>query len=770
MRPTAEPGLRQHLCAKSDSSRRISGLLLVLLTLLALPAQPVHAQAAELFPRPAQLEPAIEFWTRVYTEADTQHGFLHDSVNLSVIYDKVPQTRRVVDQRREEIQRDLEVLASGKRHDLTAEQQRILDLWGSSVTNQILEQAVSTVRFQLGQSDRFLGGLVRSGAYRDHIGRVIGEKGLPMELAVLPHVESSFNPRAYSSASAAGMWQFGRATGQRFMRIDHIIDERMDPYIATSAAMSLLEYNYSILGTWPLALTAYNHGAGGIARAVRDTGSDRIEVIIANYKGRAFGFASRNFYPQFLAVLDVEKNAGRYFGDVRFDPAPGFTEVTTDSYIAAEVFASSVGISLEQLRADNPALRPTVWEGGKRIPQGFNVKVRTLAVPGTPEQLLARIPTTDRFLAQIPDTYYLVERGDSLSAIASRFDTSVSQLTSLNQLASQHRIQIGQRLLLPQDSNDPDVMLATRTLERPGDGTYNVRRGDTLSIIATRFEVGEGELMRLNDIQDPHRIYPGQELSLPVAVENEELLAAADNEPESAQDSEAGGLVSVDVEATTDDLPEIVSAELDPTPAETENPTTRLALNQTPEALEDELPDLNEITDAPAAADENAVAVNPNLNADESNEELTEALSADPSDYTVAGDNSVEIQASETLGHLAEWLDVRAWDLRRLNDMAYRDPVIIGERLKLDLSQVTQVEFEVRRREYHLQLQQEFFGNFRIQDVETYVIAANDNIGAIARTRYGTPIWLLRQYNPELNFNRLQIGQQIVFPLLERAE
>ena len=93
------------------------------------------------------------------------------------------------------------------------------------------------------------------------------------------------------------------------MRIDHIVDERMDPYTATYAAMSLLEYNYRILGTWPLALTAYNHGTGGMSRAVRDTGSNKIDDIIANYKGPSFGFASRNFYPQFLAVLDVYPRA-----------------------------------------------------------------------------------------------------------------------------------------------------------------------------------------------------------------------------------------------------------------------------------------------------------------------------------------------------------------------------------------------------------------------------------------------------------------------------
>ena len=202
------------------------------------------AQDPALFPKPVELEPAINFWVRVYTEVDTQGGFLHDSQHLGVVYTKLRLNRRQIEAKRSQIQEDLRVLASGKRDQLSDSQREILSLWPSDVTNQTFRTAASNVRWQLGQSDRFLGGLQRSGAYRQHISQVLRSKGLPAELGVLPHVESSFNPGAYSSASAAGMWQFTRATGKRFMRIDHIVDERMDPYTATSAAMSLLEYNH----------------------------------------------------------------------------------------------------------------------------------------------------------------------------------------------------------------------------------------------------------------------------------------------------------------------------------------------------------------------------------------------------------------------------------------------------------------------------------------------------------------------------------------------
>ena len=169
------------------------------------------------------------------------------------------------------------------------------------------------------------------------------------------------------------------------------------------------------------------------------------------------------------------------------------------------------------------------------------------------------------------------------------------------------------------------------------------------------------------------------------------------------------------------------------------------------------------------AADEIAEAIDPVIDVVEANQRLADDLSADPSDYSVRKDNTIEIQASETLGHYADWLGIRAWDIRRLNNMAFRDPVIIGNRLRLDFGVMNIAEFERARRKFHSTLQQEFFASYRIQNVETYEVRRGDNISTVARDRYSSPIWLVRQYNPELDFNRIQIGQLIVFPLLERV-
>ena len=183
-------------------------------------------------------------------------------------------------------------------------------LFPPGVSRATLGAAVDRVRFQRGHAERFRDGLVRAGQWEPHIRRVFRDAGLPQELVSLPHVESSFNPAAYSKVGAAGLWQFMPGTGKRFLRIDRVVDERYDPWRSSEAAAALLRENYRITGAWPLAVTAYNHGAGGMMRAVKQLGTKDISVIIDRYQSETFGFASRNFYTEFLAAHDVETAGG----------------------------------------------------------------------------------------------------------------------------------------------------------------------------------------------------------------------------------------------------------------------------------------------------------------------------------------------------------------------------------------------------------------------------------------------------------------------------
>lgn len=690
----------------------------------------VAANAAESdFPVPDNIRPAIEFWIKVYTEADTESGFLHDAENLSVIYTKLNRDRTTINDTRDDIANDLRVLASGKRSGLTRSQQEILNLWPANVSNERLTKAANSVRWQLGQRDRFIEGLQRAGAYREHIEEVVRSKGMPIELSILPHVESSFHPGAYSSAAATGMWQFVRSTAQRFMRVDYIVDERLDPYAATFGAMELLEFNHNALGTWPLALTAYNHGANGIARAVRDVGSNDIGRIIDEYKGPRFGFASRNFYPQFLAALQVDRNYKEYFGDIKLDSHPGFYEEEMESFVSAEDLARSLNVSIAELERDNPALQPAVWSGTKRIPKGYAIKVRRDELPsGNLLASLNSLPLTSLYSEQIPDLSYVVRQGDSLSVIAERYNTTISELVAINQLRDRNTIRIGQQILLPQqDGSIPTLVVNDGApLEIPSNGLYEVRRGDTLSIIAERYQVSVDSLVAINSLNNSSMIYPGQSLRLrsnEVSAPTISTRVALVVEEDSVEDSE----IELVAEASVGRDGE-VEAELDAT-------------------LE---------------------AVEAEVMAEENEAQLLVDLSADPADYSVASDGSIEIQAIETLGHYADWLGIRTQALRNLNGLAYRDPVMIGGRLKLDFSQVDRATFENRRRQFHRDLQQQYFTTYRIQQTEEYSIQRQDFLESLTRQR-SVPMWLFRQYNPEVKFERLQIGQVVVFPVVQRV-
>ncbi|MEJ2221529.1 MAG: lytic transglycosylase domain-containing protein [Desulfobacterales bacterium] len=154
------------------------------------------------------------------------------------------------------------------------------------------------LRCQIGQKDPFRQGIIRSGAYLTEMKQIFHDAGLPEDLVYLPHVESSFNPEAYSKFGAAGMWQFTRSTGKSFMTVSYAVDERRDPIISTRAAARLLKRNYKKLRNWPMAITAYNHGVTGMLRAKRRKGD--YETIFKEYRSRIFKFASRNFYSEFL--------------------------------------------------------------------------------------------------------------------------------------------------------------------------------------------------------------------------------------------------------------------------------------------------------------------------------------------------------------------------------------------------------------------------------------------------------------------------------------
>ncbi|HSB70548.1 MAG TPA: transglycosylase SLT domain-containing protein [Candidatus Methylomirabilis sp.] len=302
--------------------RAVPTTILILTALLIL-AGPVVATVGDgptniHFPKPATLQANVEFWKQIYAEYGVGDFVLHDRENLRIIYDVVriegvTNECRAAAAAKPEIQRlrdkyagILERLAQGVApEEVGPEGTRVALAWGCPCPPEVLRRAATNIRVQQGLRQKVQDGMKRARGLLPQILSILRRHNVPEELAALPMVESTFNPKAKSKAGAVGLWQFIRSTGKRYLTIKGRRDDRRDPILATDAAARLLKHNYAALGSWPLAITAYNHGQEGMLAARAAVGSSAIEEIVEHYTGPRFGFASRNFYAEFLAALEV---------------------------------------------------------------------------------------------------------------------------------------------------------------------------------------------------------------------------------------------------------------------------------------------------------------------------------------------------------------------------------------------------------------------------------------------------------------------------------
>jgi membrane-bound lytic murein transglycosylase D len=776
---------------KSYASARLV-LVALLVTLIA----PLVARG-ESIPRPAGIQEDVNFWIRVYTEVTTNEGLLHDERNLGVVYDTIKfsaggsskERQRVVDERRDRhiaaLRRIIAALPTEAGRDaLSAEDKRLLALWGPNPSAIILKDATTRIRFQLGQADRFKEGLVRSSSWETHIAETFANQGLPPELAVLPHVESSFNAAAYSKVGAAGLWQFMRSTGRRYMRVDDAVDERLDPYRSTEAAAQLLAYNYRVLGSWPLALTAYNHGAAGMRRAKESVGTDDYVRINRSYSSRTFGFASRNFFPSFLAALTIDENPEKYFGALERRPEQKFREVTMPAYVRLATLERTLGVDREQLRVLNPAWRPTIYNGTRLVPRGYRLRLPAdMGEKWTPDLLAARLPANELYAGQVTPRTHRVRKGETLAAIAQRYGMTAARLGEMNGLSANASLRAGRRLQLPEQlprtlsgaapavtvASTASAASAEAAAPSPANATaasapvgefYVVRRGDSLEAISARVSVPQAQLLKMNSLRNPDFLYEGQRLRIAgeaVAVTQAEAdvkVAAIDAARGEAQ--REGAAVQVVREETTRPI-----GSGEPTRGRPRSAAAvAMAAATTPEVA-------TSVVQAAESAREPVSASQA--------EELSPALGpvsvsqglADSIDYQVREDGSIRVEATETLGQYADWLQIPTQKLRNVNKLKPKQPVLLGQKLNLDYSRVSREAFEQVRRDYHAKLQGEFFVQHRIAGTEVYIVRRGDSLWTMTQKFSNLPIWLLRQYNPDTDLSDLRAGTQVVMPRVE---
>jgi len=416
------------------------------------PPATATAYATPDFPLYKAITPNVAFWEKVYGTYTSRQGILHDKNDLSIIYGAVdlvdwntPGAARInkhlIRLAREHYKDILDDLASGEKPE-TREEKRIAALF-SHRKHKGYKKARENIRLQIGQKDRFRKGVIRSGAYLPSIKRIFRKKRLPAELAYLPHVESSFNPRAHSKVGAVGLWQFTRSTGRNYMMINDLVDERYDPYVSSQAAAALLKKNYAQLGSWPLALTAYNYGRAGMVRALKK--QKTYVNIFNNHRTGLFKFASRNFYSEFLAAMRVARRLEKDPAIKKDRPRATFL-VRLRGYTDFEELRRYFRLSHKRLASLNPALRKPVLEGKKYIPKGYRLRLPDTKKNRQRVKKLARRLYHSR---QIRDMVYIVRRGDTISSISRKTGISKRRLIQANHLNKRATIRVGQRLVLP---------------------------------------------------------------------------------------------------------------------------------------------------------------------------------------------------------------------------------------------------------------------------------------------------------------------------------
>lgn len=351
----------------------------------------------------------------------------------------------------------------------------------------------------------------RAAPYLHYIVEEVERRGLPQELALLPVIESAFQPFAYSSAAAMGLWQFIPTTGTRFnMKQDWWYDGRRDVVAATNGALDYLTYLHNLFdGDWLHAIAAYNTGEGNLGRAIRRNKAENKRVDFWNLRVAA---ETRGYVPRLLAMAAIVAEPEKYGLSIEGIPdKPYFELVETGGQISIEVAAELAGITTEQMYDLNPAYH------------------RWATDPTGPHRLLVPVESADAFrenlLQLTPDQRLRVERytvreGDTVTGIASQFGTNVEHLRQLNQLGNANTVVVGSELRVPSKvSALPQVVLqaAARVDSRGVDAVravHVVRSGDTLSGIAKRYKVSVSSLARNNNISTTSILRIGQRLRL----------------------------------------------------------------------------------------------------------------------------------------------------------------------------------------------------------------------------------------------------------------
>jgi membrane-bound lytic murein transglycosylase D len=338
----------------------------------------------------------------------------------------------------------------------------------------------------------------RSSRYLYFVVDELEKRSMPTEIALLPMIESAYNPQAYSRMRAAGMWQFIPSTGKKYgLQQNFWYDGRRDVLAATRAALDYLQFLHGMFGDWELALAAYNCGEGGIRRAIQ---KNRVQRKATDYYSIKIPKETRNYLPKLQAVKNIINDLDAL--DFELEPVPNepyFSVVTAPGHMDIVKAAQLADMPLDEFQSLNPGYsRPVMIKAAAR---------RILLPVDKVDEFHANLESNDGPL--VTWQTYTLKKGETLDKVAAKFDTSAQRLKEVNGLG-RRSVRPGQMLIVPLEKEDAETNLDETYDHRdfkasPEEYTasvrYKVKRGETLSGIARKHHTSVARIKAINGLK-----------------------------------------------------------------------------------------------------------------------------------------------------------------------------------------------------------------------------------------------------------------------------
>ena len=668
---------------------------------------------ADQLPYRKELSTDIKFWKKVFTETSTDQYIIHDSQYLNIIYTIINFDSTASERKRSRYLRSIKEkyeqfllrmhYSKQDTSDLYGWERRVFNQFKSIDEKDKFRTAAQRIRAQQGIKEKFIKGIKRSFSYLQSMEEIFKRYNLPRELIYMPHIESSFNINAASRAGAKGMWQFMWGTGRYYLRINRIVDQRFDPIYSTEAAAKLLQRNYKELQDWALAITAYNHGLAGMKRAQKKFNGDYLEIR-DGYLKRSFGFASKNFYPEFLAVVDIMDSLQFYFPQIGRDPIYVFKEIEPEKQINLPQLAKDLHFTIEELQRLNPSFKKVIWKGQRSLNKGYKIR---LPIKVDLENVIAYVG-----LESVPPKSPVkndLDRDENIT----NYNIPVFSFSKVTVEQGEQQPTISQDLFSAIESNIDVEMNATDLISFNKPGVENNFTNDNT-------------LKRIDDIfqNDSNQ-----------GEFNSNFLAVSLYKPQVSLDEDVTSEYGFDFEN------EKVSMS-----SPKEIPSTN--------DIDLKAKENNDDKDSGYAQ----VSHTNNLTMDEIHNILMKRLRIK--------NNEIIIFPNETLGHIAEWLSLRASYLRSLNNLHYGQKIYSGQTLRVDFTYISTDEFSTKRLKYHMNLIQKMLdGKLELRLVD-YKVNPGENLWNISRKRNNFPVNLLLYFNDLNKLGQLYPGDIIKLPMI----